>query len=227
MIEIIQQKDFAIGSLDSIKMLAEKDSARILVISDSHGSKNIVQQIISRFGSECDGMCFCGDGNPDLCSIIETNHKSELLPPVIFFVQGNGDNSTSTILTNQRLPISVPAEVEFTVCGKKIFMTHGHRYNVYMGTNELKKTAQEKEAQIAFYGHTHVANAQIKNKILLLNPGSCSLPRGGLPHTFAIVELKKNEEKINYNYFELKWDANGEIEFIPFTPPKGEINLFW
>ena len=227
MIEIKQQKDFSLGSFDKIKELAEKDFAKILVISDSHGNKVNFFSILQNFGKICDALCFCGDGITDLCSAIETSYVLHFLPPVIFFVKGNGDNSTATILARERHLIFVPTDKEAVVCGKKIFMTHGHKYNVYIGTSELKKISSEKKADAVFYGHTHIANAQTKSRTLLLNPGSCSLPRGNVPQTFAIVEIKKNEEKISYQYFRLNWDSSEEIIFIPYEPPKGEINLFW
>lgn len=227
MIEIIQQKDFSLGSIEIIKELSEKEFAKILVISDSHGNKINFLSILRNFGKSCDALCFCGDGITDLCVALENSHIQPFLPNVIFFVKGNGDNSTATILTRERKIIFVPTDKEAVVCGKRLFLTHGHKYNVYIGTNELKKLAAEKKADVVFYGHTHVANAMTKSKILLLNPGSCSLPRGNVPQTFAIVEIKKNEEKIGYQYFRLNWDANEEIIFIPYEPPKGEINLFW
>ena len=226
MIELIQNEDFSFGSPELVKRLAEKESARILVISDSHGSKNNIQDILLAFGKDCDALCFCGDGIPDLCWVIERCYRMDFVPPILFFVQGNGDNSTGMILAERRLSLFVPVETEFFVCGKKFYMTHGHRYNVYFGTKDIKKVAAEKNAHAVFYGHTHVANAQDK-KILLLNPGSCALPRGGLPHTFAMVDVKKNAEKLKYKYFEIKWNADGEINFEPYTPPKGEIKLFW
>ncbi|MBQ3671300.1 MAG: metallophosphoesterase family protein [Treponema sp.] len=227
MVEIVQQKDFSFGSAERVHALESADSAQVLVISDSHGNKNTFFSILHQFGPTCDALCFCGDGVTDVCSALENSHIQPFLPPVIFFVKGNGDNSTATVLTQNRLVIFVPTDKEAVICGKKILLTHGHKYNVYIGTNELKRFASGKKAAAAFYGHTHVANAQIKNKVLLLNPGSCSLPRGNVPQTFAIVNINKNDEKIDYQYFRLGWSATEEITFTPYEPPKGEVNLFW
>jgi len=232
-----QLSNYMISDIESVKALALKDVAKLLVISDSHGSKNIITNIIENFGKDVDALCFCGDGMPDLLGMIEDSMRityfEDKIPKVIIFVQGNGDNSNYSLLTKERLPIKVPQQLDFVAAGKKILITHGHRYNVYIGTKDLKNEAENINATIAFYGHTHIANAQkktnskTKSKMTILNPGSCSLPRGGLPHTFALVTLTKNVEKIDYNYFELKWDSNGEIAYAPYTPPTGEINLFW
>ena len=222
---------------ESVKELSEKSSARILLISDSHGGKSVLFDIIEQHGKSADAVCFCGDGMPDLLGVIEDFHNIEgydaLIPKSVVFVQGNGDYANYQLVTSERQSITVPQQIEFTVAGKKVMMTHGHRYNVYIGTKELKAEAEKIGAEIVFYGHTHIANAQkktnstTKGKLTMLNPGSCSVPRGGLPHTFAIVTIKKDSEQAEYEYFEIKWDRNGDIEFTPFEPPTNEINLLW
>ena len=233
MLELIQQSNYAICADGAVEKLAEKKNARLLVVSDSHGSRDILMSILRKFGKGTDALCFCGDGMPDLLgAIVSICHNpsfAEFLPPVIFFVRGNGDNSTYTVLANSHLAVRVPIEIEFTVAGKKIFMTHGHRYDVYYGTKDLKSVAREKNASIAFYGHTHISNIQYRNKLTVLNPGSCSLPRGGLPHTFALVNIDSDtkSEKPDCDFYELKWDSNGEIAFYPYSPSTDEINLFW
>lgn len=231
--ELKQQENLAIGSKEAISNLSQSASAKILVISDSHGSPRLVKTILYNHGKNCDGLCFCGDGMPDLVEILEeAQHDPELLehiPSVLYFVRGNGDNSSIPLLTSERSLIQVPVETEITVAQKKIFMTHGHNYNVYYGTKDLAKSAAQRNADLAFYGHTHIANVQNKTsqgkKIVVLNPGSCSLPRGGMPHTFAIVSIE--QEKITSKYYEIKWDTNGEVEFKDYEAPTGEVKLIW
>ena len=227
MMRIVQQPDFSLGEAECVQSLAVRDSASILVISDSHGNRNAFFNILRHFGGACDALCFCGDGISDVCAALENDHVRSIFPPVLFFAKGNGDNSTATIVAQERLSVSVPTDAICGVCGKSILLTHGHKYNVYAGTNELRRCAAENGVSAVFYGHTHVANAQQKSAILLLNPGSCSLPRGNIPQTFAIATFKRDSEKIGCRYFRLVWSANGEIAFTPYKPPKGEVNLFW
>lgn len=225
---------------ESVEDFAEKDSARILLISDSHGGKSVLFNILEKYGKESDAVCFCGDGMPDLLGVIEDFRNidgyEERIPNLVVFVQGNGDYANYQLVTDDRHAITVPQQTEFTAAGKKVMMTHGHRYNVYIGTKELKAEAERIGADIVFYGHTHIANAQTKtnsktkSKISLLNPGSCSLPRGGLPHTFAIVTIEKSaadNSAVKFDYFEIKWNKEGDMEFSPFVPPSKEVNLFW
>ena len=238
MIELVQQPNFAIGSAESIESFSKKESVRILLLSDSHGNPHIMQSVISSFGSQCDALCFCGDGILDLVETLEVcfsdSEFQNKFPPVLYFVRGNGDNSTSTIFTDQRLLISVPDFQEVSVAGKKIFLTHGHRYGVYYGLKDLRAEALERGCNVVFYGHTHVPNLQKsqvtrnghKESIEILNPGSCSQARGGMPNTIAIIEINSSEEKIGCQYYKLSWDRYGDTIFAELPTPCGEIKLF-
>ena len=238
--EIVQRENFAIGNEKLLNSLSTMESVRILLISDSHGGRIILREIFQEFGNLTDIFCFCGDGIPDLVDCIEQSHwdkeLSSCIPNAMFFVQGNGDSSRAMILTDERCSISVPVEVFFEAAGKKIYMTHGHKFDVYYGTKDLYKNALSLGADIVFYGHTHIANAQVrhhqikdgeKKAVTLLNPGSCSIPRGGMPHTFAIVTISKNKKDVDYTYYEIQQDENGDYIFAPYTPPEKEISLFW
>jgi len=41
-------------------------------------------------------------------------------------------------------------------------------------------------------GHTHIPVLEKKNNIIYLNPGSITIPKGGFPRSFAVM----NENKI-------------------------------
>ena len=62
----------------------------------------------------------------------------------------------------------------------QIFISHGHVY----GPNILP-TLSERDSFLS--GHTHIPTAYEKDGILLLNPGSISLPKGNHPRTYAII----------------------------------------
>ena len=238
MIEIVQQENLAIGSKTAVEALENIELAKALVISDSHGNSLIMQSIIANFGSECDLLCFCGDGLLDLIETLELGffdkEFGEKIPPVVYFVRGNGDNSTSTIFTDKRVPITVPEFQEISLAGKKLFLTHGHRYNVYYGNKDLREEAIKRGMDLAWYGHTHVPNSMRshvtrdgRNDFLgILNPGSCAQARGGMPNTFAIVDVHREEEKNVCHYYRITMDKNGEPIFTPMPTPRGEIKLF-
>lgn len=238
MILLQNEKNELITDCAPIPALETADSARILAISDSHGNPVLVQAILERIGEEHDALCFCGDGFSDLSDIIESAFHDKRfrkkLPPTVFFVRGNGDNSTALIFTDRRTQITIPETDEFIIAGKKFFMTHGHRYNVYYGLKTLLDTALEKNADIVLYGHTHIPNVQIKTavqngekrRITILNPGSCSQPRGGMPNTFASITVRKNSDKIECFYYKMSFDPDGEIFFDTMKNPSGELKFF-
>ena len=238
MIEIVQQKNLAIGSQEAIDALAEIEFAKVLLLSDSHGNARIMQKIIEAFGHECNAMCFCGDGLLDLVETLEMGFFDrsfgEKIPSVVYFVRGNGDNSTTTIFTDKRVPIFVPEFQEVTIAGKKIFLTHGHRYNVNYGNKDLRNEAIRRGMDIAWYGHTHVPNSlrshvtrDGRNDFLgISNPGSCSQARGGMPNTFSIMDVHRNEDKNVCHYYRITHDRYEEPVFTEMPTPRGEIKLF-
>jgi len=64
------------------------------------------------------------------------------------------------------------------VKGKKIFLTHGHRYNVKQGIMNLYYKALELNADLVLFGHTHIPIVEKIDGITIMNPGSPTFPRG-------------------------------------------------
>ncbi len=214
-------------------LLSDKTKVKILVVSDSHGSRNTLERIIKKFGSLCDILCFCGDGIQDLFDIIEEsqydNSIKECLPENICFVRGNGDQPSYNLATAAEKPklISIPMNHDLTVCDTNIMISHGHEYDVYYGMDYLYDASIVHNAKLVLFGHTHLSNVQTKYGITLLNPGSCARPRGGTPHTFAIVTLEKETKSITWNYYKMDLDENRHLNFSLYTPHEGELNLLW
>ena len=97
------------------------------------------------------------------------------------------------IAGNNDYYVDIEGEAEFDLDGHHFFMTHGHYYYVYTGVEYLREEAQKRGADIVLYGHTHVPYMEQKEGMLILNPGSISLPRqkGRIP-TYALIELMEN-----------------------------------
>ena len=197
-------KTLLVGTTEAIRGLESRQNAKLLVVSDSHGAGDILCLILEVMGKDCDAMVFCGDGIQDVALALERMQKSrsfaQSIPPVVAFVEGNNDCDRYPVhnplhRTDPEQPVyinlNVPAELTFKVCGHTVLMTHGHRYPLYNGLQSLVYRSQEEGADLLFYGHTHIASAQYGGNTLLLNPGSCSRPRGGQPATFATVEITK------------------------------------
>ena len=69
--------------------------------------------------------------------------------------------------------------------GVRIFGTHGHRYGVKQGLIRFSLAAQEQQAQVALFGHTHIPYCRQEGGLWLLNPGAC----GGRAPSCGIVTV--------------------------------------
>lgn len=69
---------------------------------------------------------------------------------------------------------SAPRELLRSIAGKNVFMTHGDRYNVKNGLEQLCVKAMSIRADIVLFGHTHQPFIENMNGILFFNPGSLS-----------------------------------------------------
>lgn len=128
---------------------------RILVLSDSHGR---VCRLLDAIDAQKDAkhVFFLGD------VLADTDGLSALYPDrTFYFVSGNCDFYSS-----------VPSHRTVTLCGKKIFYTHGHEYGVKSSDAHLLSYAKAVGADIVLYGHTHIPNIRYADGVHLVNPGS-------------------------------------------------------
>ena len=222
---LVQQENFILASQTALEDLANKQSARVLVVSDSHENFNVLFDIIETFGSSCDAFVFCGDGIEDVAVLIGkafNDKKTKFyLPNVIAFCRGNCDAenypldfaSTDENRENDAKILKCPFSEEFIAAGRKIFVTHGHKYGITSSVDSLLSKATEKNSDIVFYGHTHVPHCEEINGILFLNPGSCSMPRSTDIPSFAIVEFPGVTERFDVEFFGIQSGPFGKNSF--------------
>lgn len=132
------------------------DRMKVLILSDSHGEAGHILQAVEQEKPAC--VIHLGDGWRDL-------RELELTMPMLPIAQvcGNCDFGA------WELPDSRLAEYG----GVRVFMCHGHRYNVKAGLLRLTYAAREQNARVALFGHTHQAFCEEHDGLWLLNPGSC------------------------------------------------------
>lgn len=82
---------------------------------------------------------------------------------------------------NCDLSSGLPEVLDLTVCGVRLFLTHGHLYGVKSNLNRLLYAAEERGAQAVLFGHTHRALVTEAGGLTVINPGSCGYP----PRTYA------------------------------------------
>ncbi|HHY23217.1 MAG TPA: metallophosphoesterase [Clostridiaceae bacterium] len=157
---------------------------RILVISDTHGDIDKARDAI-RKNNNISLIIHLGDYFRDAQKI------SDEFPDIpIEYIYGNSDFMID----------DTPAEKLLEYGGKKIFMTHGHRYSVNWDYEKLFSKAHEVGADILLFGHTHVADIVNNGNCLILNPGSISDARGDVGESYAIIEINNDqmESKLYY-----------------------------
>ncbi len=154
---------------------------RFIAISDSHGSVRDVQDVIdlAARGGAIDGLLHLGDGAADALAAEPYLHA--MFPAAkLAVVRGNCD-----------LSYDLPYAQELSVGGIRLFMTHGQAYRVKYDLTELAYAARERGAQIALFGHTHVACREIVSGVTLVNPGALCNRRKGR-QAGAVVRVEPN-----------------------------------
>jgi uncharacterized protein len=227
---LTQLESMLIGTDTEVKNLAMKQDATILVFSDSHGQKHLVHQIIHNFGKRCDSLVFCGDGISDLLSALDDawNQPSYAvcIPPVVAFVQGNGDSNRYPVefyphgeKNDDKIyhEISIPKRIIFSVAGHKLFVVHGHYEGIYYSTDTLLDEIKQANAQIALYGHSHISKEEKRQSNYLLNPGSCFRPRGGQPPSIATLTIHMDSNIFETVFYKITIKSEG-LTYTPFQP---------
>lgn len=159
--------------------MASQVSKKILVMSDSHGDRAIVQEIKDRYQGKVDAMFHNGDS--ELAS-------DDPIWEGIQVVLGNCDyrgGYPETLLTQ--------------VGSSRVAQTHGHLFSINYTWQKLDYWAQEMDADICLYGHLHMADAEVRGKTLFLNPGSLTQPRGLIrERLYAIVTIEADQFRVAF-----------------------------
>lgn len=149
---------------------------RIIVVSDSHNSLSALYCVI-KAEPKAELFLHLGDGEPEFESLCMGCPDKRMM-----FVKGNSDWGSSS------------KEEDILKCqSKRIFFTHGHRYDVKQGLDALYRRAKSLSADIALFGHTHVAMNIYYGGMHMLNPGSIALPRDGAP-SYGVIDLAEAQK---------------------------------
>lgn len=149
---------------------------KLLIMSDTHGDREIINRV-KKFYPDTEVIIHCGDS--------ELDYKDEIFHQV-HGVKGNCDDDAE-----------FPNDFIIESDGKRIYVTHGHLYNVKSTLMPLSYRAQEVHADIVCFGHSHVLGAEKIGDTLFINPGSLKQPRGRKEKTFVVVEIVDNQYVVN------------------------------
>ena len=196
---------------------------RALILSDIHGSAIAARQALSFFEKfNCDKIFLLGDTlyhgprNP-----LPAGHGPmgvvEALAPYkgcITAVRGNCDADVDLMM------LDMPIEDEYAVVKdaspngapkKTLFLSHGHIFMPECFPADALRTlapsdldANSTQIDAYLYGHTHIWKLEKNFKgVLLVNPGSTSLPKGGNPPTFALYESATSSSPARFSIHRL------------------------
>lgn len=144
---------------------------RIVVFSDSHRNLPILEKIILA-QPQSDVFIHLGDGCQEFEILKEKNPGLAM-----YNVCGNCDWGSDAKTVDM-----------LTLNSKKIIFAHGHTFGVKTGVGEFVNYAQNLNADIALYGHTHVASSTYLEGLYLMNPGSVTLPNQG-PPSYGLIDI--------------------------------------
>lgn len=148
---------------------------KILIVSDSHGNQQLLMEIVQK-NQTCDGYLHCGD-----------SQLASIDPALERFVVVAGNTDTDARLRSLEL---------INYGDWHVMLTHGHRYSVNWGLEELALSAKGYGCQIACFGHTHLPTVVKQAGVLCLNPGSIIQPRGDWEFgTYMLLYLPETSAK--------------------------------
>lgn len=160
---------------------------KLLIASDIHGSAFYCRKLLEAYEREGAGrMVLLGDvlyhgPRNDLPAEYAPKEVIRMLNQKrqeIYAVRGNCEAEVDQMV------LEFPVLADYMLLfhrEKAIYATHGHIYHE-------KNLPPMKQGDILLHGHTHVLRAEEKGGILILNPGSVSLPKEGNPPTYAVLE---------------------------------------
>ncbi len=150
---------------------------RIGIISDTHGSAIAWEQAMELFRDvelivHAGDMLYHGPRNP-LPAGYEPKKLASLInaaPVPVIIARGNCDADVDQVMVNW--PLQSPYAF-IQVDGLRLLVNHGHT----MTPEQMLTQAQRHRANLFVFGHSHLASLAKSDGVLLLNPGSPSLPK--------------------------------------------------
>lgn len=171
---------------------------KIGVMSDTHGSLLYFEKALNTL-SECDVILHGGDVlyHGPRNDIPEGYNPKGLIKKIndvnnILIARGNCDADVDQMVINH--PIQSPYVM--SQFGEiRIVMTHGYADS----KEDTIRNAKNMGADILILGHTHVKELYCDENLVVLNPGSTSIPKDGT-HSVAIIDVIQSEDELDMDF---------------------------
>ena len=168
---------------------------KIGVMSDTHGSLTYFEKALDIL-SECDVLIHGGDilYHGPRNDIPEGYNPKGLISKInsldnIIIARGNCDADVDQMVINH--PIQSPY-VMSQFGETRIVTTHGYTDS----KDEVITKAKNMGADILILGHTHVKELYVDDNLIVLNPGSTSIPKDGT-NSVATIDIIQTDDEID------------------------------
>lgn len=161
---------------------------KYLIVSDIHGSRYYTEKLDNIINEEkpdkiilLGDLYYHGPRNP-LPKEYEPKRVAEILNSYkeeILAVRGNCDAEVDQTISEFKIEEKLVLEMN----DKKIFFTHGHKYNMDNLPNE--------RIDMLVYGHFHTGFIKEKEGIIFVNAGSITLPKNNTKNSYLIIDEEK------------------------------------
>lgn len=160
---------------------------KYMIASDIHGSAYYCRELLNAYQrAQASRLVLLGDllyhgprnDLPRDYAPKEVIAMLNSLKDQIYSVRGNCDTEVDQMV------LEFPILGDYALLaldGLTIYATHGHIYN----RDHLPPV---QKGDILLHGHTHILTAERDQEITVLNPGSVSIPKGGNPPTYGMLE---------------------------------------
>lgn len=151
---------------------------KILVASDIHGNLENTVKLLDKFKlHSADLLIILGDVYHGY-SYSDSRSMAHLFSEIcdkLILIRGNCDSSFDSNYS----PVGFRNQYHIELNNTNIYFNHGHTGFPNVDFNQ---------GDIYCHGHTHINNIEKFNDIIICNPGSITLPRGGSEASYMIID---------------------------------------
>lgn len=160
---------------------------KLMFASDIHGSLPATERVLELFAqSDARWLVILGDvlnhgprnALPEGYAPAQVAERLNEQASRIVAVRGNCDSEVDQMLLT--FPITAPWQ-QVLLPERRLFLTHGHLF----GPDDEPPLAA---GDVLVYGHTHIPVAEKRGDIFHFNPGSVSIPKGGVAASYGMLE---------------------------------------
>lgn len=160
---------------------------KLMFASDIHGALPACERVLSIFAeSQARWLIILGDvlnhgprnALPEGYAPAQVAERLNTVADRIIAVRGNCDSEVDQMLLS--FPMMAPWQ-QVLLPVQRLFLTHGHLYH----PGVLPPLADN---DVLVFGHTHLPVAERHENHFLFNPGSVSIPKGGFPASYGMMD---------------------------------------